>query len=155
MKQSRLLKSWLKYESFIISKRRTDVSFKKVVVYIAFAIVICSVGFFTGSAVTKHRLVEQYRLESELARQRASVLTDTLDRARKEVGELGASLDRQRTGIAGLRELITEVRTRYEKMEKLLNSSIGYYDFDGRDFNSNNNTTEYEIEDDKCTTFTE
>ena len=104
-------------------------SFKKVIVYIAFAIIICSAGFFTGSAVTKHRLVEQYRLESELARQRASVLTDTLGRARKEVGELGASLDRQRTGIAGLRELITEVRTRYEKMEELL-SGVGQYDSD-------------------------
>lgn len=140
MKQSRLLKSWLKYESFIISKRRTDVSFKKVVVYIAFAIVICSVGFFTGSAVTKHRLVEQYRLESELARQRASVLTDTLDRARKEVGELGASLDRQRTGIAGLRELITEVRTRYEKMEKLL-SGVGL-DYSDAGNNDSNNVDE-------------
>ena len=115
--------------------------FKKVIVYIAFAIIICSAGFFTGSAVTKHRLVEQYRLESELARQRASVLTDTLDRARKEVGELGASLDRQRTGIAGLRELITEVRARYEKMEKLL-SGVGMYDTDSTGNNNSNDTDE-------------
>lgn len=112
-------------------------SFKKVIVYIAFAIVICSASFFTGSAVTKHRLVEQYRLESELARQRASVLTDTLDRARKEVGELGASLDRQRTGIAGLRELITEVRARYEKMEELLNSAgLNYSDAGNNDISN-------------------
>lgn len=122
-------------------------SFKKVIVYIAFAIIICSTGFFTGSAVTKHRLVEQYRLESELARQRASVLTDTLDRARKEVGELGASLDRQRTGIAGLRELITEVRTRYEKMEKLL-SCDGYdYSDAGNNDSGTNNVDEEQISD--------
>ncbi len=110
-------------------------SVKKVIVYIAFAIIICSAGFFTGSAVTKHRLVEQYRLESELARQRASVLTDTLDRAREEVGKLGASLDRQRTGIAELRELLTEVRTRYEKMEELL-SCVGRDDSDAWNIDS-------------------
>lgn len=122
-------------------------SFKKVIVYIAFAIIICSTGFFTGSAVTKHRLVEQYRLESELARQRASVLTDTLDRARKEVGELGASLDRQRTGIAGLRELITEVRTRYEKMEELL-SGVGLdYGDAGNNDSGTDNVDEGQISD--------
>lgn len=122
-------------------------SFKKVIVYIAFAIIICSTGFFTGSAVTKHRLVEQYRLESELARQRASVLTDTLDRARKEVGELGASLDRQRTGIAGLRELITEVRTRYEKMEKLLSGAGLDYSDAGNNDSGTNNVDEEQISD--------
>ena len=115
--------------------------FKKVIVCIAFTIIICSAGFFTGSAVTKHRLVEQHRMELELARQRASVLTDTLDRAREEVGELGASLDRQRNGVAGLRELITEVRTRYEKMEELL-SGVGMYDSDSTGDNNGNDTDE-------------
>ena len=100
--------------------------FKKVIVCIAFAIIICSASFFTGATVTKKRLVEQHRQQLELARQRASVLTDTLDRARKEVGELGASLDRQRTGVAGLRELLTEVRTRYEKMEEMLSNVDGF-----------------------------
>ena len=95
---------------------------KKIIVYIAVTIILINASFFAGSITTKHRLVEQHRMELELARQRADVLTDTLTRAREEVGAIGESLSRQRTSTAELRELINEVKTRYEKMENLLNS---------------------------------
>ena len=129
--------------------------FKKIVMFYSVAVTIAVISFFAGKITTENRLMEQHRLELDAARERAAVLSDTITRAREEVGAIGESLSRQRTSVSELRELIREIRTRYEKMENLLNSSIGYYDFDGRDFNSNNNTTEYEIEDDKCTTFTE
>ena len=101
--------------------------FEKVIVYIAAAILLVSAGFFSGTVITKQRLVEQNRLELNAARERAAVLTDTLTRAREEVGAIGESLSRQRTSVADLRELIGEIRTRYEKMEELL-SSAGWDD---------------------------
>lgn len=96
--------------------------FKKIIVYVAVCIILISAGFFAGSITTKHQLVEQHRMELELARERADALTDTLTRAREEVGAIGESLSRQRTSVSELRELIGEVRRRYEKMENLLNS---------------------------------
>lgn len=108
---------------------------KKIVVYVAVCIILISASFFTGAITTKHRLVEQHRQQLELARQRASVLTDTLERARTEVGAIGASLDRQRTGVSELRALIAEVRARYEKMEELL-SGVGRNDSDAWNIDS-------------------
>ena len=107
---------------------------KKIVIYVAVCIILISAGFFTGAITTKHRLVEQHRMELELSRQRAAALTDTLTRAREEVGAIGESMSRQRTSTAELRELIGEVRRRYEKMENLLNSvGYDYSDFDSYD----------------------
>lgn len=94
-------------------------------------IIISCILFFTllctgGTAVhykNKYdRLVEQNRVELAVARNTAAVLSDTINRAREEVGELGESLGKQRTSVAELRELFTEIRARYEKMEDLLNS---------------------------------
>ena len=96
---------------------------KKIVVYFAVTIILIGSSFFTGAITTKQRLVEQHRLELELSRERAALLSDTLTRAAETNRELGESLSRQRTSVAELRELIAEVRTRYEKMEELLNSS--------------------------------
>lgn len=112
---------------------------KKIVVYIAVCIILISTSFFTGAVTTKHRLVEQHRLELKLARERAASLTDTLSRAREEVGAIGESLSRQRTSVSELRALITEVRTRYEKMEELLNS-VGY---DCSDIDSDNSCIDF------------
>ena len=69
------------------------------------------------------KLVSENGRMLELSRERSAVLTDTITRAREEVGAIGESLSRQRTSVAELRELIREIRTRYEKMENLLNSS--------------------------------
>lgn len=97
--------------------------FEKVIVYIAAVILLIGASFFTGAIITKQRLVEQHRMELNAARERSAVLTDTITRAAEEVGAIGESLSRQRTSVAELRELIREIRTRYEKMEDLLNSS--------------------------------
>lgn len=97
---------------------------KKIVVYIVVCIILICTSFLTGAITTENRLVEQHRTELELARERATVLTDTIVRAREEVGAIGESLSRQRTSVTELRKLIKEVRTRYEKMEELL-SCVG------------------------------
>lgn len=109
--------------------------FKKIVVYFTVTIILISTSFFTGAITTKHRLMEQHRLELELARERAAVLTDTLSRAREEVGAIGESLSRQRNSVAELRDLLTEVRRRYEKMEELL-FSVRWDDSDVRNIDS-------------------
>lgn len=99
-------------------------------------IIITCILFFTllctgGAAVhykNKYdRLVEQNRVELTIARNTAAVLSDTINRAREEVGAIGESLGKQRTSVAELRELLTEVRTRFEKMEKLLHSPRNDY----------------------------
>ena len=116
---------------------------KKIIVYVAATIIVISTSFIAGSLTTKHRLMEQHRMELELSRQRAAALTDTITRAREEVGAIGESLSRQRSSVAELRELIGEVRTRYEKMENLLNS-VGYNDNDTWNIGSGTTTNNEE-----------
>lgn len=105
-------------------------------------IIICILlllsGIFFGAAFyyrTKYvGLVERNRVELELARERADVLTDTVTRAREEAGAIRESLSRQRTSVSELRSLIGEVRTRYKAMEDILNSSgIDYNNADSND----------------------
>ena len=105
---------------------RTDV-FKKIFMLYSIAVTIAVIGFFAGKSTTEHRLMEQHRLELNAARERAAVLADTLEDIRTEAGSIGASLDRQRTSVSELRALIAEIRTRYEKMEELLDSSWDNY----------------------------
>ena len=128
-----------------------------------FIIISCILLFFLLCSITatgfyKHKydkLISEHRQQLELVRSRTEQYENTYRLARETNSELGKCLSESVTTLSGLRHQISEVRKRYEKMEELLDSSIGCYDFDGRDFNSNHNTTEYEIEDDKCTTFTE
>ena len=118
---------------------------KKIVVYMAVIIIIATISFFAGSITTKHRLVEQYNQQLELARARSAILSGTIESIREEISGFGESLSRQRTNTAQLRELLKEVRSRYEKMESLLNSS-GDYNSNIWDNNSNTNTSNGEIE---------
>ena len=116
--------------------------FKKVYLYISIILVIALLctGITARHYKNKYdRLVEQHRVELEFARNRADVLSDTISRAREEVGAIGESLGKQRTSVAELRELIKEVRTRYEKMEDLLNS-VGNYNSDIWVNNSSNDS---------------
>lgn len=111
---------------------------------IAFIIIcvllLCS-GIFFGTTCyyrSKYtRLVEQNRIELELARARSAVLTDTITRAREESSNIRESLSRQRTSVSELRELISEVRKRYEAMEDIFNSNG---DNNGNAGNIDNNT---------------
>lgn len=98
--------------------------FKKIFMLYSIAVTAAIIGFFGGKITTENRLVEQHRLELNAARQRASFLTDTITRAAETNRELGESLSRQRNSVSELRELIGEVRRRYEKMEELL-SCVG------------------------------
>ena len=117
-------------------------------------ITIACILFFTllctgGTAVyykNKYdRLVEQNRVELTIARERAAVLSDTINRAREEVGAIGESLGKQRTSVAELRELFTEIRARYEKMEDLLNR-VGLNNFDiWADYSSADTTNEEQV----------
>lgn len=118
---------------------------KKIIMYMAAVIVLATISFCAGSITTKHRLVEQYNQQLELARARSAVLSGTIESIREEISGFGESLSRQRTNTAQLRELLKEARTRYEKMEKLLSSSIGDNNNSG-DFNSSTNTSNGEIE---------
>ena len=96
---------------------------KKVIICISVCVVLVAASFFTGAITTKHRLVEQYRVQFEMARRRADALTDTITRAREESSNIRESLSRQRTSVSELRELISEVRKHYEAMENILNSN--------------------------------
>lgn len=89
--------------------------FKKIAVFYSIAVTIAVISFFAGKITTENRLMEQHRLELNAARERAAVLSDKITRAAETNRELGESLSRQRTSVAELRKLISEVRTKYEK----------------------------------------
>ena len=93
-------------------------------------IIICSLlllsGIFFGTTYyyrSKYdRLVEQHRMELELARTRSEQYENIYRSARNTNRELGECLSRSTTNIYELRILINEVRKRYEAMENILNS---------------------------------
>ena len=118
---------------------------KKIIMYMAVIIILATISFCAGSITTKHRLVEQYNQQLELARARSAVLSGTIESIREEITGFGESLSRQRKNTDQLRELLKEARTRYEKMEKLLNDS-GNYNNSSWDFNSSTNTSNGDIE---------
>lgn len=117
---------------------------KKIIMYMAAVIILATISFFAGSITTKHRLVEQHRMELELARARSAVLSGTIESIREEISGFGESLSRQRNNTDQLRNFLKEARTRYEKMEKLLNDS-GNYNNNVRTFDSNTNISNGEI----------
>ena len=94
---------------------------------IIICVLLLCAGIFFGTTCyyrSKYtRLVEQNRIELELARARSAVLTDTITRAREESSNIRESLSRQRTSVSELRSLIGEVRKHYEAMENILNSN--------------------------------
>lgn len=107
-----------------------------------FALLLCSGVFFGTTCYYRSKftgLMERDRVELELARERADVLTDTITRAREEAGAIRESLSRQRTSVSELRSLIGEVRARYKAMEDILNSSgIDYSNADSNDSGATN-----------------
>ena len=125
---------------------------EKTFLYVIIALITLLLCTTISTSVYKYKydkLMAEHRQQLELARARADILTDTLTRAREEVGEIGESLSRQRTSVAELRDLIGEVRTRYEKMEELLNSSWNNDCYTGNINNSTSNDTGGEINNEK------
>ena len=115
-------------------------------------IIIACILFFTllctgGTAVhykNKYdRLVEQNRMELELLRNRAEQYENTYRQARETNSELGKCLSKSVTTLSELRHQISEIRTRYEKMENLLNR-VGLNNFDVWADDSGTDTTNEE-----------
>ena len=89
-------------------------------------LLLCS-GIFFGTTCyyrSKYtRLVEQNRVELELARARSEQYEAIYRSARNTNRELGECLSKSTANIYELRMLISEVRKRYEAMENILNSN--------------------------------
>lgn len=103
---------------------------EKTFLYVIIALITLLLCTTVSTCVYKYKydkLVSENGRMLELARERAAVLTDTITRAAETNRELGESLSRQRTSVTELRKLISEIRTKYEKMEELLNSSWDNY----------------------------
>ena len=123
---------------------------------IAFIIIcvllLCS-GIFFGTTCyyrSKYtRLVEQNRIELELARARSEQYETIYRSARNTNRELGECLSRATTTLSGLREQLHEIRAKYEEMENLL-SSFGYNNSDvGNNDSCTDNNTCQEVENTK------
>lgn len=97
------------------------------IAFIIICVLLLLAGTFFGTACyyrSKYtRLVEQDRIELELARARSEQYETIYRSARNTNRELGKCLSRSTANIYELRMLISEVRKRYEAMENILNSS--------------------------------
>ena len=97
------------------------------IAFIIICVLLLLSGIFFGTTCyyrSKYtRLVEQNRVELELARARSEQYENIYRSARNTNRELGECLSRSTTNIYELRELISEVRKRYEAMEDIFNSN--------------------------------
>lgn len=84
-------------------------------------------GICTGTTIywrhKYNRLVEQHRLELELARTETEECRRTLQELRRTSSELGECIQQSICSVQDLRGLIGEVRKRYEEMEVILNNT--------------------------------
>ena len=97
-----------------------------IAIIIICVLLLCSGIFFGTTCYYKSkytRLVEQNRIELELARTRSEQYETIYRSARNTNRELGECLSRSTANIYELRELISEIRKRYEAMENILNSN--------------------------------
>ena len=97
------------------------------IAFIIICVLLLLAGIFFGTTCyyrSKYtRLVEQNRIELELARARSEQYEAIYKSARNTNRELGECLSRSTANIYELRMLISEVRKRYEAMENILNSN--------------------------------
>ena len=97
------------------------------IAFIIICVLLLLAGIFFGTTCyyrSKYtRLVEQNRIELELARARSEQYETIYKSARNTNRELGECLSRSTANIYELRMLISEVRKRYEAMENILNSN--------------------------------
>ena len=107
-------------------------------VIIALVVLLLCTTVSTGFYKYKYdRLVAINRQQSELIRSRSEQYESIYRRARETNREIGECLSKSVATLSGLRLQISEIRSRYEKMEKLLSSSIG----DNNNVWDNNNST--------------
>ena len=93
-----------------------------------------STGFYKNKY---DRLVSEYGKQLEFVRNRTEQYENTYRQARETNRELGECLSKSATTLSELRRQISEVQTRYEKMEKLLSGVLLDYS-DANDSGSNN-----------------
>lgn len=97
------------------------------IAFIIICVLLLCAGIFFGTTCyyrSKYtRLVEQNRVELELARARSEQYETIYKSARNTNRELGECLSKSTANIYELRMLISEVRKRYEAMENILNSN--------------------------------
>ena len=97
------------------------------IAFIIICVLLLCAGSFFGTTCyyrSKYtRLVEQDRIELELARARSEQYETIYKSARNTNRELGECLSKSTANIYELRMLISEVRKRYEAMENILNSN--------------------------------
>ena len=120
---------------------------EKIFLYVIIALVVLLLCTTVSTGFYKYkynRLVAINRQQSELIRSRSEQYESIYRRARETNRELGECLSKSVATLSGLRLQIAEVRTRYEKMEKLLNSSWDNNPNSG-DFDSSSNISNGEI----------
>ena len=97
------------------------------IAFIIICVLLLCAGSFFGTTCyyrSKYtRLVEQDRIELELARAKSEQYEAIYKSARNTNRELGECLSKSTANIYELRMLISEVRKRYEAMENILNSN--------------------------------
>lgn len=94
--------------------------------YVIIALVVLLLCTTVSTGVYKYkydRLVAEDRTKCELIRARSEQYETIYRSARDTNRELGECLSRSTANIYELRELISEVRKRYEKMEDIFNSN--------------------------------
>ena len=109
------------------------------IAFIIICVLLLLSGIFFGTTCyyrsKYNRLVEQNRVELELARARSEQYENIYRSARNTNRELGECLSQSTANLSDLRELISEIRKRYEAMENIFNSS-GLSDDSSRDNDS-------------------
>ena len=109
------------------------------IAFIIICVLLLLAGIFFGTTCyyrSKYtRLVEQNRVEFELARARSEQYENIYRSAKNTNRELGECLSKSTTNIYELRILIGKVRKHYEAMENIFNS-IGLDDDSSRDNDS-------------------
>lgn len=103
---------------------------EKIFLYVIIALCLLLLCSITATGIYKYkydRLVAINRQQSELIRSRSEQYESIYRRARETNRELGKCLSKSVATLSGLRLQISEVRSRYEKMEELLNSSWDDY----------------------------
>lgn len=117
---------------------------EKTFLYVIIALCLLLLCSITATGVYKYkydRLVAINRQQSEFIRNRSEQYESIYRQARQTNRELGECLSKSAATLSGLRLQISEVRSRYEKMEKLLSGSIGdnnnVWNFDNSSNSSN------------------
>ena len=121
---------------------------EKTFLYVIIALVVLLLCTTVSTGIYKYkydRLVAINRQQSELIRSRSEQYESIYRQAREANRELGECLSKSVATLSELRELLKEVRSRYEKMEELLNCS-GDNNNNVRDFDNSTNTSNGEIE---------